>query len=128
MPGRSSLDRSLALGHAMARVGIGAAIALAPERSIGGRWFGDHAADGGTRIAMRGMGVRESILGLALLRELQRGEPALALFALCAAAEAVDVAASVLGPSSFRRRPATGVTALGLSAIASAVYLAARST
>jgi hypothetical protein len=123
---RRALDRSIAFSHAAARVAIGTGIALAPGRSIGRQWFGHHAEDGATRIAMRGMGVRESILGLALLGELRRGGSASDLFALCVAAELVDVTGSLLGPQSFRRPPATNVTALALTAIASGTYLARR--
>ena len=123
---RLDVDRTIAYGHAIARVAIGAGIATAPRRWLGRDWFGEHSNDPATRIAMRGMGARELALGAAILRDLVRGGSARELFALCAAAELVDIAGSLAGPPSFRRSPATRVSALALSAVLSGIYLASR--
>ena len=120
------IDRAIAYGHAIARVAIGAGIATAPRRWLGRDWFGEHANDPATRIAMRGMGARELALGAMILRDLLRGGSARELFALCAAAELVDIGGSLAGPSSFRRSPAIRVSGLALSAVLSGAYLASR--
>jgi hypothetical protein len=118
------LDRAHRYAHAVARVAIGIEIAVAPTRWIGRQWFGEAADDGATRIAMRGMGTRELILGLLMVRELARGRSAAPLFGLAVAAELIDATGSLMGPSSFRRAPAVGVPALSLTAAASGAYLA----
>jgi hypothetical protein len=123
---RRTINRSFAYAHALARAAIGLQITLAPQRSIGRRWFGDYSEDGATRIAMRGMGARELALGVALIHELTRGSSARTLFAICATAESVDVLGSLLGPAHFRHRPATHVTMLATAAVLSASYLAGK--
>jgi hypothetical protein len=123
---RWTIDRAHRYAHAAARIAIGGEIALAPTRWIGRQWFGKSADDGATRIAMRGMGTRELILGLAIARELTRGRSAGPLFAMCMVAELIDATGSLLGPESFRRAPAVGVPALSLTAAASGAYLAWR--
>jgi hypothetical protein len=120
---RTALDRWHAYGHAITRTAIGLQIMLVPDRSIGRRWFGSSTENAATRIAMRGMGAREMVLGLAIMRELSQKRSTRPLFVLCAFAETVDILGSLFGPSSFRRTPAVRVTMLAIAAVASGAYL-----
>lgn len=83
----------------VARVGVGAALLLAPAR-MGRNWIGSAADDARTALVIRGFGARDLALGLGTLRALRRGEPLAGWVGLAAAGDACDAIAGVRGASS----------------------------
>lgn len=66
--------RLLAKLYGGARVAVGAALLLAP--TLAGRpWIGADAGRGGTRVALRALGVRDLALGAGLVDAVSNGRP-----------------------------------------------------
>jgi hypothetical protein len=87
--------RRIAIANAGARVAIGVAFLVAP-RAIGGRWFGGDAASPVAGVLTRMVAARDLVLGVGMLRALNRGEPLRPWFALAIGVETVDGLAAVI--------------------------------
>lgn len=96
--------RRLALGFAVARVAVGAAFVLAPDR-VGQPWVGPPAGTPAGRLMGRSLGIRDLLLGAGLWRALDGGGDAAAWLRYGALADAVDGAAAAL---AFEHLPMPG--------------------
>jgi hypothetical protein len=114
------LVRLLSVG----RIAVGAALTVAP-RVAGGGWFGPAAsAERATQVAIRALGIRDLVLGLATYRALDRGDDLDELLLLGAACDTVDALATA---RSFRALPTKGALAtLAVATEAAAIGLFAR--
>jgi hypothetical protein len=83
----------------IARVGVGAALLLAPRR-MGRNWVGSVVEDPRAALVIRGFGARDLALGLGTLRALQRDEPVEGWVQMAAAGDACDALAGLIGASS----------------------------
>lgn len=103
--------------YALARVAIGGAVLLAPTTATK-RLLGPVAADEDARLALRMFGVRDALLGVAVLAAERQPEALPTALKLCIAADATD-AVVWLGRSARTRRP--GALLATAAAVAGAV-------
>jgi hypothetical protein len=96
--------RRAALAVAAGRVAFGSVFLLAPE-PLAAAWVGPRARTPAGRVIARALGARDLLLGVGTLRALQRGHGAAEWMWYCAAADAVDGAATAL---DIRHLPLTG--------------------
>ncbi|HEX2241284.1 MAG TPA: hypothetical protein VHJ82_09115 [Actinomycetota bacterium] len=87
-------ERELARLLGWARVGLGVALFVAP-RAFTRLWLGDRYLDAPARMALRGMGARDLILGAGLLRALERNGDARSWVEAGAAVDAADCLNSI---------------------------------
>jgi hypothetical protein len=108
--------RRAALGFAVSRIAFGSVFLLAPE-PLAAAWVGPRARTPAGRVLARALGGRDLLLGVGLLRALNRGSGAAEWLWYGAAADAVDGAVSAL---DIRGLPWTG-RAVAPLALATAV-------
>ncbi|MGH9183596.1 MAG: hypothetical protein ACRDZ9_07290 [Acidimicrobiales bacterium] len=109
-------DRSLARLLATGRVAVGGLVLLVPGATAG--WVGPVAREPGARALARALGVRDLLLGVLTLRALDREAPVGALVRAGVAADAVDLAATVLSYRHLPRRSRVAVAAASAGAVA----------
>jgi hypothetical protein len=97
--------------YALARAGFGAGLLVAPA-ALGRPWIGAAADKPGAQIAIRGLGVRDVILGGIAAHVLDRGPVAARAAQACAVADLVDGVATLAAARSLP------VTAYGVVALA----------
>jgi hypothetical protein len=85
--------RRLAVAHAVTRTAIGAGLLLAP--AAGRPWFGRSIDEGGGRVALQGLAVRDALIGVGQLHSLRKGYPVRDWFRLALAFELVDSVATM---------------------------------
>ena len=109
----------------IARVGVGTALLLAPQR-MGRNWVGSVADDPRAALVIRGFGARDLALGLGTLRALSRNEPLTGWVQMAALGDACDAVAGIAAGSSVgaaRTIPtvvsATAAAVVGMRAAAS---------
>jgi hypothetical protein len=109
-----NLIRQLAIG----RIAFGAAMLVKPEEAVRG-WIGRRAASyGGTQTVTRALGARDLVLGAGALAALTSGRDARDWVLAGAAADTVDLVATVTGDDI----PLSGrVIVFGMAAAAIAV-------
>ena len=105
--------RMLAFG----RVAVGAALIVAPEKVLA-PWLGRDGATAGSRVIGAAMGARDIAIGAGQLLALSRGRGASDWIRAGAAADVVDLVATVRARDSL---PALGVAGVGLMATTGAV-------
>lgn len=87
--------RTLALGLAGIRLGIGGVLTVAPQ--FGARlWIGPDTGGPGTRVLARALGARDVVLGYRTLRAVQQGEPVAGWLQIGAMADTADVVAGLI--------------------------------
>ena len=89
--------------YALSRIAIGGAVLLAPTTATK-RWLGAVSADDDARAALRMFGVRDALLGVAVLAAERRPEALPTALGLCIAADATD-AVVCLAQGARTRRP-----------------------
>ena len=116
--------RSLARRHAIGRIAIGGALAVAPSLAARG-WIGPAAASAGTRVMTTAMGARDVAIGLGELRALDARRPGAAAPWIMAAAlaDAADLTATLRVRDELPKLGVAGVTILATGAIALAAWL-----
>jgi hypothetical protein len=115
----STLDhRHLARLLATGRVGLGALLLVRPAAARS--WIGDVAEQPGGRVAVRALAVRDLVIGVGVLRALDRGESLRPWLAFSAAADLGDTLATL---GAVRRLPRGAIGALALAAGSAAVSL-----
>ena len=87
------LLRGAAVAHAGTRTLIGASLLAAPGRWR--PWFGDVVDEGGGRVALQALGIREVVIGTGILHGLARRTPVRAWFALGVLLEVVDAGSTM---------------------------------
>jgi hypothetical protein len=124
-PRTTSFDtRTLAMGLAGIRLGIGGALVLAPQFAAR-LWVGPGAEGAGTRVLARALGARDVVLGYRTLQAARTGEATAGWLQLGAMADAADTVAALIayrGIPGHRRFTMPLVAA----AVGSACFWAAR--
>jgi hypothetical protein len=100
-----------ALALAAARVTLGVAVLVAPER-VTARWLGTHASHPAVRYLARSLGVRDLALGLLVLGTLGDRERGPRAQAACAVVDSVDALATVAARSELPRAGMAGTIAV----------------
>lgn len=118
MPGME--PKRIAAIHAATRIVVGGALVVAPEAASAG-WIGKHANRKPVTVLARALGVRDAALGMGLLRALGRPEEARPWLAACAAADMVDLGATLAVRDEL---PTPGAVAISAVAGASALLCA----
>ncbi|HTZ88666.1 MAG TPA: hypothetical protein VMB05_18535 [Solirubrobacteraceae bacterium] len=104
------------------RAALGIAVLLAPE--VTSSWLGEHARHPAVRYLTHLVGVRDLALGALTLAALRDGERAGRMQLVCAAADTVDVLATLAVRSELPAAGVAGTVALGGGAAAVGLYLA----
>jgi hypothetical protein len=116
--------RDAARAIAAGRVLVGAAFLAAP--ALAGRgWIGEDAERPGVQAIFRALGVRDLILGLLTLHVADRPGVGPRTVATCAAADAVDFAATLAARDSLPPAAAAGALAIAGGAAVGGAALAA---
>ncbi|MCW3001259.1 MAG: hypothetical protein JWQ20_557 [Conexibacter sp.] len=105
--------RAVARIYAVGRAGIGAALVVAPSR-LGRTWLGPVAAQAPGQVTLRGIGIRDFLLGGIALHVADRPGVGSRTMAACAIADTVDLAATL---AARRNLPPS---AMGVAALAGA--------
>ena len=84
----------VARGMAIGRIALGALLTVSPRAAAAG-WIGDAAAQPGTSVVARALGIRDAGLGAGVLASLGDRDEARGWLAACVAADAVDFAATM---------------------------------
>jgi len=108
---------------AVGRVGFGVALLARPEQTSG-RWLGGSAATSGTQVAIRGLGVRDVILGLLTLHTLSHPQVGPRMVATCAIGDSVDLVATLAGRDELPSSGVAGTVALAGGTVAASVVIA----
>jgi hypothetical protein len=104
------------------RVALGAAMLLAPA-AIGRPWIGGAADRAGTRVALRGFGARDLVLGGIALHLAGRGPAGARALQACALVDAADAIATLADRRDLPALGAIGVAALAAGSAAAEVAL-----
>lgn len=102
--------------YAIARIGIGTAMLLAPT-TASRAWLGPTAADPDARVALRLFGVRDALLGVGVLAAETRPEALPVAVGLCIAADATDAVVCLGQTARSRRLGALLATAAAVSGV-----------
>ncbi len=105
----SSTAQTVARGLAAGRVGIGAALCVAPDLAAG--WAGQAVRSPGGRVMVRALGARDAALGAGALASSGRSDQLRLWLIASAAADAADFAATLAGPPAPARTFVLGVAA-----------------
>jgi len=116
MPLRDPANLSRAIGAG--RIAIGLALVAVPEQA-GRGWLGDAAATAPAQVALRGLGIRDALIGMAQIHTAADPDRGYRWARTSAFADLVDLGATVAGR---RGLPASG--AVGVSAVAAAAATA----
>jgi hypothetical protein len=115
--------RRLAILYGATRLALGAAIALAPE--ITRVWIGDTARNDDVRGPLRVLGVRDALLGVALLVAVDNKTMRSRMLNVCAVADTAD---AITSARDFlrTRRPGAGLAAVTAAGGAAFGFVSAR--
>jgi len=114
--------RQIATVHAGGRVLVGAALTLAPKAAAAG-WIGKDAGRPPVTSVTRALGVRDAVMGLGVLSTLDDAEAAKPWLAACVAADAVDLAATLVARDQLPRQGAAAVTVVAAGSAALGAWL-----
>ena len=108
------------------RVGIGVGLLAAPARA-GGPWIGEPAQSSGGQVALRALGVRDTLMGIAALRAARRGDSS-SIAAWARAQAACGIVDGVATGAVGRDLPDRGIPlmVLAFGAVVAGLALAAR--
>lgn len=119
----TSIDhRHVARLLATGRVGLGVLLFLRPRSARS--WIGEVVDQPGGRVAVRALAARDLVIGLGVLRALDRGESIRPWLAFSATADLADTTATL---GAIRRLPRGALGALALAAGSAAISLAGMS-
>jgi hypothetical protein len=112
------MSKDIALLHARARIGTGAALVLFPGPT-GRLWIGEDATRRAVKVFTRALGVRDVAIGLGVAIALDRGAPVRGWIEAGAFSDAVDLVATLLAGGSIPddTRNAAVVVAAGSAAL-----------
>jgi hypothetical protein len=114
--------RKLAMGYAVGRVALGAALLAAP-RAVAGPWVGDDARRDGVQVTARAIGARDVGIGLGQLTAARRGFGAASWLRAGALADAVDCLATLQRRDALPLAGVVGVAAMAAAGAALGAYL-----
>ena len=124
--GHDRVNRFGAWSMGLARVGAGAACLVAPKKTVAAWVSRETAAQPGVDLVARALGIRELILGAAILNSLARGGNGRAWLAAAALADVTDGAATLAARHQLRPARALLVTAVAAGSAAVGAHLAWR--
>ncbi|MDQ3767893.1 MAG: hypothetical protein M3370_00210 [Actinomycetota bacterium] len=101
--------RQIATVQGACRAVLGAALTVAPEAATAG-WIGKDSSRAPVTVLARGLGVRDSVMGLGVLRTLADPEAAKPWLAACVVADAMDLGATVAVRDQIPKRGAVAVS------------------
>lgn len=108
-----NVARALGLG----RVAVGIAIMAAPAR-MGESWLGTDGTTPGAQVALRGLGIRDVLIGMAQVHTAADPERGYRWARTASLGDAVDLAATL---AASKHLPRSGVLSIGVVATGAAV-------
>lgn len=108
-----NVARALGLG----RVAVGIAIMAAPAR-MGESWLGADGTTPGAQVALRGLGIRDVLIGMAQVHTAADPERGYRWARTASLGDAVDLAATL---AASKHLPRSGVLSIGVVASGAAV-------
>lgn len=108
-----NVARALGLG----RVAVGIAIMAAPAR-MGESWLGADGTTPGAQVALRGLGIRDVLIGMAQVHTAADPERGYRWARTASLGDAVDLAATL---AASKHLPRSGVLSIGVVATGAAV-------
>lgn len=108
---------------AVGRVLFGIALVARPEQTTK-RWLGGGAATAATQTAVRGLGIRDLILGAITLHTLNHPEVGPRWVATCAVGDTVDLLATVAARDELPSSGVIGTAALAGGTAAASIVIA----
>lgn len=112
--------RTLSYLQSAGRIGLGAALALAPDKTLAG-WVGDDAARPGAQVPAIGMGGRDVVIGVGQFAATRSGFGARPWVLASMVSDLADFAATM---KHRDRLPGTAVIGVGTLALGSAMLAA----
>jgi hypothetical protein len=109
---------------AVGRVLFGIALVARPEQTSR-RWLGGAAGTAGTQVAVRGLGIRDLMLGAMTLHTLSHPQIGPRWVATCAVNDAVDLVATYAGRDELPSSGVAGTVALAGGTVAASLGIAA---
>lgn len=109
----ANVSRLIGLG----RIAVGAALLAVPDR-VGRPWLGEAGATPAAQVALRGLGIRDALIGMAQIHTAGDPDRGYRWARTSAVADVVDLVATL---AAARSLPATGVAATSTVAGAAAV-------
>lgn len=104
------------------RVLFGAAMVAKPA-AVTTPWLGDVAKTSGAQVAVRGLGIRDLMLGALALHTVNHPQVGPRYVAACAVNDAVDLAATLAGRRSLPDNGVVGTVALAGGIVAASLYI-----
>ena len=114
--------RQIATVHAAGRTVLGAALTVAPKAATAG-WIGKDASRAPVTVVARALGVRDSVMGLGVLRTLPEAEAAKPWIAACLVADAVDLGATLAVRDQLPRKGAVAVSVVAAGSVLLGAWL-----
>ncbi len=114
--------RRIATVHAAGRAVLGAALTVAPKAATAG-WIGKDASRAPVTVVARALGVRDSVMGLGVLRTLPEGEAAKPWIAACLVADAVDLGATLAVRDQLPQKGAVAVSVVAAGSVLLGAWL-----
>jgi hypothetical protein len=103
--------REMTSGYALGRIGIGAAMLVAPGL-VGRSWVGAVGGTPGARVMATAVGARDVAIGLGLLRGLEADAGPRPWLRAAVLADAADLAATIRARDAIPRAAVLGIGAL----------------
>ncbi|HEY8583617.1 MAG TPA: hypothetical protein VIL49_11740 [Capillimicrobium sp.] len=107
------------------RVAVGLGLIVAP-RAVARPWIGDDADRPGTSVMIRGLGVRDLVLGLLAIHTVDHEQVAPRLQRVMVACDSVDLLATLAVRDSLPPGAAAGTAVVAGGAIAGGLYASAK--
>ncbi len=114
--------KQIATVHAAGRAVVGAALVIAPRAATGG-WIGKDATRAPVTVVARALGVRDSVMGLGVLRTLGDPEAAKPWLAACVVADAVDLGATLAARDHLPKQGAVAVAVVAAGSVLVGAWL-----
>lgn len=114
--------KQIATIHAGGRALIGAALTVAPGPTTAG-WIGKDANRAPVAVLARALGVRDSVLGLGVLRTLGDPEAAKTWLAACLVADAVDLGSTLAARDHLPKQGFVAVSAVAAGSVLLGAWL-----
>jgi hypothetical protein len=114
--------RDVARGYAAGRVAFGVALLIAPRR-LGRTWLGRVGDTPAGGVALRAVGVRDLVIGMIALHTVDHPEVGPRWQRTCAAADAVDLAATIAARDALPPAGSALVMAMAAGGAATGAWL-----
>lgn len=120
-----SRSQALLAGRFIAagRVLFGIALVARPEQTTR-RWLGGSAGTAGTQAAVRGLGIRDVILGMITLHTVSHPQIGPRWVATCAVGDAVDLVATIKARDELPSSGVAGTAALAGGTVVASIAVA----